>query len=60
MDKNRVITIKGIGSLDIPVDLIKIDFTLEETNKDYKKGHENFDNSIIDSSSPGRPFLFIL
>ena len=48
MDKNRVITIKGIGSLDIPVDLIKIDFTLEETNKDYKKGHENFDNSIIE------------
>ncbi len=48
MEKNRVITIKGIGSLDMPVDLIEIDFTLKEMNKDYKKGHEIFDNYILE------------
>lgn len=48
MEQNRVITIKGIGSLEMPVDLIKMDFTLEELNKDYKKGHEVFDSYITE------------
>ena len=48
MDKNRVVTIKGIGSLEMPVDLVKMDLTLEELNKDYKKGHEVFDSYIIE------------
>lgn len=48
MENNREIKIKGIGSLDLPVDLIEIEFTLEEMNKDYKKGNESFNNSILE------------
>lgn len=48
MEKNRVITIKGIGSIEMPVDLVVMDFTLEELNKDYKKGHEVFDSYITE------------
>ena len=48
MEKERFITVKGIGKLTVPVDYVVIGFTFEELNKDYKKGYELFENHIIE------------
>lgn len=42
----RQITVKGIGKMTVPVDYVEIKFTLDEMNKDYKKGYETFENHI--------------
>ena len=42
----RQITIKGIGSLKVPVDFVEMVFNLDEVNKDYKKGYELFESHI--------------
>ncbi len=46
MERNREITVKGIGSLSVPVDWVILSLTLEELNKDYKAGYANFENHI--------------
>jgi uncharacterized protein YggE len=48
MEKERLITVKGIGKMTVPVDYVEIKFTLEEINKDYKKGYETFESNILE------------
>ena len=48
MEKERLITVKGIGTLNIPVDFIEVEFELRELNKDYEQGYSIFENSIYD------------
>ena len=48
MEKQRLITVKGIGTLKIPVDFIEVEFELRELNKDYEQGYSIFENSIYD------------
>ena len=36
MENKRLITVKGIGAVTVPVDYIEITLTIEESNKDYK------------------------
>jgi len=48
MEKNREITVKGIGNLIVPVDYVEILLTLDEINRDYQKGYETFQNHIIE------------
>lgn len=47
MEKERLITVKGIGVVTVPVDYVEITLTLDEMNKDYKKGYENFEKHIL-------------
>ncbi len=51
MEKERLITVKGIGELRVPVDFVEMNFTLSEKNKDYKKGYENFQKGIEEIQS---------
>lgn len=44
----RQITVKGIGTMTVPVDYVEIKFTLDEMNKDYKKGYEIFEKNILE------------
>ena len=46
MERNREITVKGIGSLSVPVDWVILSLTLEELNKDYEAGYKDFENHI--------------
>lgn len=46
MERNREITVKGIGTYHVPVDFVTVTFTLDELNKDYQKGHEDFESHI--------------
>ena len=48
MENERVITVKGIGAVTVPVDYIEIELSLNETNKDYKKGYDVFEKKISD------------
>jgi len=48
MERERLITVKGIGTLKIPVDFIEVEFELRELNKDYEQGYSIFENSIYD------------
>ncbi len=48
MEKERLITVKGIGTLTVPVDYIEIQFHLRETNKEYEKGYDLFEKHILD------------
>ncbi len=48
MEKERLITVKGIGALTVPVDFIEITLILDEMNKDYKKGYDNFEKHLVD------------
>ena len=47
MERNREITVKGIGTYHVPVDFVTVTFTLDELNKDYQKGLEDFEKHII-------------
>ena len=38
MERNREITVKGIGNLKAPVDCVVLTLSLEEVNKDYEAG----------------------
>ena len=38
MERNREITVKGVGTYHVPVDFVTVTFTLDELNKDYQKG----------------------
>ena len=46
MERNREITVKGVGTYHVPVDFVTVTFTLDELNKDYQKGHEDFESHI--------------
>lgn len=46
MERNREITVKGIGKLKVPVDWVILSLTLEELNIDYEAGYKNFENHI--------------
>ncbi len=46
MEINREITVKGIGSLSAKVDYITVIFTLDELNRVYKSGYEDFNSHI--------------
>ena len=46
MERNREITVKGIGSLSVPVDWVILSLTLEELNIDYEAGYKDFENHI--------------
>ena len=46
MERNREITVKGVGSLSAKVDYITVIFTLEELNRVYKSGYEDFNSHI--------------
>lgn len=46
MERNREITVKGIGSLKAPVDLVILSLSLDELNKDYEAGYADFENHI--------------
>ena len=48
MEKERLITIKGIGKVTVPVDYIEMTLTFDELNKDYKKGYELFASHILE------------
>ncbi len=48
MEKERLITVKGIGAISVPVDYIELEISLNETNKDYKKGYDIFEKKMSD------------
>lgn len=48
MEKDRLITVKGIGALTVSVDFIEMFFTFDEVNKDYRKGYELFESHILE------------
>ena len=47
MERNREITVKGIGNLKVPVDYVEVHLTLEELDKDYENGYENFTKKLM-------------
>ena len=51
MENERLITVKGIGAVTVPVDFIEITLTIEESNKDYKKGYDNFEKHLFNLQS---------
>ena len=48
MERNREITVKGIGDLKIPVDFVEIHLTLEELDKNYNNGYQTFEDHILE------------
>ena len=46
MEKNRVITVKGIGHLSAPVDWGIIKLSLAEKNNNYEKGFSKFEEDF--------------
>ena len=46
MEKERTITVKGVGSLNLKADYIKIAIYLDEKSKDYQEGYANFTKHI--------------
>ncbi len=46
MERNREITVKGIGNLKAPVDCVVLTLSLEEVNKDYEAGYADFEKHI--------------
>ena len=46
MERNREITVKGIGKLKATVDWVILSLTLEELNIDYEAGYKDFENHI--------------
>lgn len=46
MEKERTITVKGVGSLNLKADFIKIAIYLDEKSKDYQEGYANFTKHI--------------
>ena len=45
MEKERLITVKGIGAVTVPVDYVEIEFALRELNKNYEQGYGIFEQS---------------
>ena len=43
MEKERLITVKGIGAVMVPVDYVEIEFDLKELNKNYEQGYGIFE-----------------
>ena len=48
MEKERLITVKGIGAVTVPVDFVELEISLNEMNKDYKKGYDIFEKKMLD------------
>ncbi len=48
MERNREITVKGIGDLKIPVDFVEIQLILEELDKNYTNGYQTFEVHILE------------
>ncbi len=48
MEKQRLITVKGIGKVKIPVDYVEVKFELRELNKEYEQGYHLFEQSIFE------------
>ena len=48
MERNREITVKGIGELKFPVDFVEIQLTLEELDKNYTNGYQTFEDHILE------------
>lgn len=46
MEKDRTITVKGVGSLNLKSDYIKIAIYLDEKNTDYQQGYADFAKHI--------------
>ena len=46
MEKNRTITIKGVGAVKAEVDLVVVKLSIEKTNKDYRAGYNDFCREI--------------
>lgn len=42
MERNREITVKGVGSIKASVDLVVVKMTFENLDKDYRTGYESF------------------